>query len=106
MFTHVQPTSIVYLLLSLLSGSAIVNLISTVFANFANSVDDRRSITGYAFLLLAGVPLASNTTAQYTTALSTIESENYAVCKTTQKALHLRILCEEAGIPVDKPHVV
>ena len=94
MCTHVQHTSIVYLLLSLLSGSAIVNLISTVFANFANRFDDRRSITGYALLLLAGVSLA------------TIESENYAVCKTTQKALQSRILCDEAGIPVDKPHVV
>jgi hypothetical protein len=73
-------------------GSANVNLVGYSDADFANSVDDRRSITGYVFLL-AGAPLSWNTMTQHTTALSTMESEYYAVCKTTQEALYLRILC-------------
>ena len=55
-------------------------------SNFANSVDDRCSITGYV-CLLAGAPLSWNMMTQHTTALSTMESEYYAVCKTTQEAL-------------------
>jgi hypothetical protein len=86
-------------------GSANVNLVGYSDADFANSVDDRRSITGYVFLL-AGAPLSWNTMTQHTTALSTMESEYYAVCKTTQEALYLRMLCEECGILVDKPLVI
>ena len=40
-------------------GSANVNLVGYSDAEFANSVDDRRSITGYVFLL-AGAPLSWN----------------------------------------------
>ena len=74
-------------------------------SNFANSVDDRRSITGYVFLL-AGAPLSWNTMTQHTTALSTMESEYYAVCKTTQEALYLRMLCEESGMLVVRPLII
>ena len=64
-------------------GSANVNLVGYSDADFANSVDDRRSITGYVFLLV-GAPLSWNCMTQHTTASSTMESEYYAVCKTTQ----------------------
>ena len=60
-------------------GSANVNLVGYSDADFANSVDDRRSITGYVHLL-AGAPLSWNCMTQHTTALSTMESEYYAVC--------------------------
>ena len=86
-------------------GSANVNLVGYSDADFANNVDDRRSITGYVFLL-AGAPLSWNTMTQHSTALSTMESEYYAVCKTTQEALYIRMLCEETGISVDKPLVI
>ena len=86
-------------------GNSVVNLVGYSDADFANSTDDRRSITGYTFLL-AGAPLSWNTMTQHTTALSTMESEYYAVCKTTQEALYLRMLCEETGISVDKPLIM
>ena len=56
--------------------------------------------------LLAGVPLSWNTMTQDTTALSTMESMYYAVCKTTQEALYLRVLCEESGMILDKPLII
>ena len=43
---------------------------------------------------------------QHTTALSTMESEYYAVCKTTQEALHLRMLCEGSSMLVDRPLII
>ena len=86
-------------------GTSKVNLVGYSDADFANNVDDRRSITGYVFLL-AGAPLSWNTMTQHSTALSTMESEYYAVCKTTQEALYLRMLCEETGISVDRPLVI
>jgi hypothetical protein len=49
---------------------------------------------GYVFIL-AGALLSWCTQTQYTTALSNMESEYYA--------LHLRMLCEEAGIKLDRP---
>ena len=86
-------------------GSATVNLVGYSDADFANNVDDRRSITGYVFIL-AGAPLSWCTQTQHVTALSTMESEYYAVCKTTQEALYLRMLCEETGLSVNKPLVI
>ena len=86
-------------------GSTTVNLTGYSDADFANNPDDRRSITGYVFIL-AGAPLSWCTQTQHTTALSTMESEYYAVCKTTQEALYLRMLCEETGIKVDRPLII
>ena len=86
-------------------GSAEVNLLGFSDADFANNVDDRRSITGYVFLL-AGAPLSWNCQTQHTTALSTMESEYYAVCKAVQEALYLRMLLEESGLRVDSPLVI
>jgi len=85
--------------------SANVNLVGYSDAHFANSVDDRRSISGYVFLL-AGAPLSWNCMTQHTTALATMESEYYAVCKTIQEALYQRMGCEESGILVDKTLVI
>ena len=86
-------------------GSTSVNLSGYSDADFANSIDDRRSITGYVFLL-AGAPISWCTQTQHTTALSTMESEYYAVCKTTQEALYIRMLCEETGIAINTPLVI
>ena len=35
-----------------------------------------------------------------------MESEYYAVCKTTQEALYLRMLCEESGMLVVRPLII
>ena len=61
-----------------------------------------RSITGYLFLL-AGAPLSCNCQTQHTTALYTMESEYYAVCKAVQEALYLRMMFEKTGLKVDSP---
>ena len=86
-------------------GTTLANLQGYSDADFANSVDDRRSITGYVFMF-AGAPLSWNCMTQHTTALSTMESEYYAICKSVQEALYLRMLMEEVGLKVDKPLVI
>ena len=82
-----------------------MNLTGFSDADFANNIDDRRSITGYVFLL-AGAPLSWNCQTQHTTALSTMESEYYAVCKAVQEALYLRMMFEETGLKVDSPLII
>ena len=74
-------------------------------ADYANCVDDRRSITGYVFVF-AGAPLSWNSMTQHSVALSTMESEYYAVCKATQEAIYLRMLFEESGMKVEQPLVI
>ena len=86
-------------------GSATVNLLGFSDADFANNIDDRRSITGYVFLL-AGAPLSWNSQTQHTTTLSTMESEYYAVCKAVQEEFYLRMLFDETGLTVDSPLVI
>ena len=49
------------------------NLTGFSAADFANNIDDRRSITGYIFLL-AGAPLSWNCQTQHTTSLSLLWS--------------------------------
>ena len=86
-------------------GTTLANLQGYSDADFANSIDDRRSITGYVFMF-AGAPLSWNCMTQHTTALSTMESEYYAICKSVQEALYLRMLMEEVGLKVDKPLII
>ena len=97
-----QPTAYAS---SYFPGTARVNLTGFSDADFANNIDDRRSITGYVFLL-AGAPLSWNCQTQHTTALSTMESEYYAVCKAVQEALYLRMMFEETGLKVDSPLII
>ena len=86
-------------------GKARVNLTGFSYADFANTNDDRRSITGSVFLL-AGAPFSWNYQTQHTIALSTMESEYYAVCKSVQEALYLRMVFEEISFKVDSPIVI
>jgi enoyl reductase-like protein len=74
-------------------------------ADYANNVDDRKSITGYVFVF-AGAPLSWNSMTQHSVALSTMEAEYYAVCKATQEAIYLRMLFEESGMKVEQPLVI
>ena len=86
-------------------GNAKCHLLGYSDADYANNPDDRRSITGYVFLF-AGAPLSWNSMTQHSVALSTMESEYYAVCKATQEAIYLRMLFEESGMRVDQPLVI
>lgn len=86
-------------------GDAKVHLFGYSDADYANDVDNRRSVTGYVFVF-AGAPLSWNSMTQHSVALSTMESEYFAVCKATQEAIYLRMLFEESGIKVDTPLVI
>jgi hypothetical protein len=70
-------------------------------SDYANNVDDRRSITGYVFVFDDW-----NSMTEHSVALSTMEAEYYAVCKATQEAIYLRMLFEESGMKVDSPLVI
>ena len=59
-----------------------VSLESYADADFANCIDDRHSISGYAFLL-AGGPISWQSRSQSTAALSTMEAEYMVVAKAT-----------------------
>ncbi|XP_031333882.1 secreted RxLR effector protein 161-like [Photinus pyralis] len=65
-------------------------------SDWANNVDDRRSITGYAFLK-NGTAISWGTKRQSTVSLSTTESEYMAMSMATQEALWLRNLSAELG---------
>ena len=86
-------------------GNAKVHLHGFSDSDYANDVDNRRSITGYVFMF-AGAPLSWNSMTQHSVALSTMEAEYYAVCKATQEAIYLRMLFEESGMKVDRPLVI
>ena len=78
-----------------------VNIDSYVDADFANSIDGRHSISGYAFML-AGGPISWQSRSQATVALSTMEAEYMAVATATQEAFWLRFLLEEMGLNVTR----
>ena len=62
-----------------------VNIESYVDVDFANSIDDRHSISGYA-LILAGRTISWQSRSQATVALSTMEVEYMAAAIATQEA--------------------
>jgi hypothetical protein len=86
-------------------GDANVHVFGYSDADYANNVDNRRSITGYVFVF-AGAPLTWNSMTQHSVALSTMEAEYFAVCKAVQEAIYLRMLFEESGMKVDTPSVI
>ena len=86
-------------------GDANIHLFGYSDADYANNVDDRRSVTGYVFMF-AGAPLTWNSMTQHSVALSTMEAEYFAVCKAVQEAIYLRMLFEESGMKVDSPMVI
>ena len=59
-------------------------------------MDDRRSITGYAFSIGSGV-IAWSSKKQSTVALSSCEAEYQALCVATCEAICLRRLLNDAG---------
>ena len=76
-----------------------------VDADHAANKDDRRSVTGYAFLL-AGGPVSWQSKTQPTVALSSMEAEYMAACAATQEALWLSMLLEQMNIQLSKPIIL
>lgn len=60
-------------------------------ADYANDINDRRSTTGYVFVLY-GAAISWNAKKQPTVALSTTEAEYMSMCAATQEAIWLRTL--------------
>ena len=75
---------------------------SYINANLANSVDDRGSISGYAFFLAAG-PVSWQSRSQAVIALSTKNAEYMDVALSTHEAFLLRLLLEGMGLNIFIP---
>jgi hypothetical protein len=71
-------------------------------ADFANSIDDRRSIGGI-LVQLWDSPIAWTSKIQPTIALSTTEAEYMAICKLTQELFYFRNLCKEMNLHIKEP---
>lgn len=71
-------------------------LIGYTDADWASSTDDRRSTSGYCFMLNpAGPALSWKSKKQSTVALSSCESEYIALCAGMQECIYLKRLVEE-----------
>ena len=66
-------------------------------ADWASNVDDRRSITGYVFLL-AGGAISWQTKKQPTVALSSVEAEYMAATQATKEAIWFRSFLNQLGM--------
>ena len=73
------------------------SVVGYVDSDYAGSVDDRRSTTGYVFTL-AGGPICWKSTVQSIVAMSTTEAEYMAVAEAGKEALWLNGLVKELGI--------
>eukprot|EP00253_Pinus_taeda_P031971 PITA_31971 len=71
-------------------------------SDWAGNLDDRRSITGYAFNRGSGV-IAWSSKKQSTVALSSCEAEYQALCAATCEAIWLRRLLKYAGKEQKQP---
>eukprot|EP00253_Pinus_taeda_P008596 PITA_08596 len=73
-----------------------VTLVGYSDSDWAGNLDDRRSITGYAFSIGSGV-ISWCSKKQSTVALSSCEAEYQALCVATYEAIWLRRLLSDAG---------
>ncbi|MFN3329157.1 MAG: reverse transcriptase domain-containing protein, partial [Fervidobacterium pennivorans] len=73
-----------------------IELVGYTDADWANNEENRRSITGYVFIL-AGGPISWGSRKQQTVAISTTEAEYMSICAATQEALYLRYVLRDLG---------
>ncbi|XP_046472611.1 uncharacterized protein [Neodiprion pinetum] len=76
------------------SAKANTDLIGYCDADWASDTDERRSCTGYVFIL-QGAAISWNCKRQHTVALSTTEAEYMALSSATQEAMWLKQFKEE-----------
>ena len=69
-------------------------------ANYAEESRDRKSTSGYAFMLANG-PIAWKSKKQVSVALSITEAEYYALGIACQEAVWLKQLCQEIFLPLN-----
>jgi hypothetical protein len=82
-----------------------VTMDANVDADYANSLDDRRSVTGFVNFMAEG-PITWQSKTQASVALSTMEAEYMALAAETQEAIWLRMVLEELGVQIAGPVVV
>ena len=82
-----------------------VETVGYVDSDYANSLDDRRSITGYVNML-AEAPVTWQCKTQQSVALSTLEAEYMALAAEVQETDYQRMVFEELGVPLLKPSVI
>ena len=68
-----------------------------VDANWAGCPATRQSTTGFVIYIL-GTPVSFGSRTQATIALSSAESELYAICTGTIDGLHLKMFLQESGL--------
>ena len=74
-------------------------------ADWAGDTDDRKSTSGYMFLI-AGGPVSWKSRKQNTVALSTAEAEYVALSTATQECMWMQKLLSELGNPPDGPTTI
>jgi len=86
------------------SHSSLTNVRVDAFvdSDFANSIDDRRSITGYVYYM-AGGPVSWQSHSQKTVALSSMEAEYMALAAATQESIWLKMILEELRFLLQTP---
>jgi hypothetical protein len=72
-------------------------VVGYVDTDYAGDLDDKRSTTGYVFILTGG-PICWKSMIQYTVAMSTTEPEYMAAVEAGKEALWLTWLVKELGI--------
>ena len=76
-------------------------------ADWASDVDDRRSTTGFAFMVQKeGAAISWNSKKQPTAAISSSEAEYQAMAAAVQEVLYLRSLLEEMGVKSEGATVI
>lgn len=71
-------------------------LIGYADADWGGNLDDRKSMSGFAFILSSGV-ISWQSRKQPVVALSTMEAEYIALTESTREVLHLRSMLKELG---------
>ena len=87
------------------TSSDVDDLIGYSDSDWAGNLDDRRSVSGYMFML-CGAPISWMSKKQTSVALSTAEAEYIALSTATQEAVWLRQLTSELRFEQTKPTVI
>ena len=89
----------------LFRGSEPGSCVAYADADWAGDVEDRKSTSGYMFLI-AGGPVSWRSKKQDTVALSTAEAEYVALSSATQECVWMRRLNSELGNPPEGPTTI
>ena len=82
---------------TLSTNKAVLDMDIHVDADWAGCPSTRKSTTGFVIYIL-GTPVSFGSRTQATIALSSAESELYAICTGTSEGLHLKMFLQESGL--------